>query len=133
MMKYEFLDHPGDIKIRSFGKDLPELLQNSALGMMSFLYDIDEVKIDHREKIEIEAMDLDTLMIDWLSELLTFSDTNDSAYTEFEFEKCTDSHIVAKVGGGPAPAKDDIKAVTYSELDIKKKSEGYEAVVVYDI
>ena len=135
MMKYEFLEHPADIKIHSFGKNLPELFTNSALGMMAFLYGkgVEKTTITNIEKVKIQAGDLESLLIDWLSELLYLSNSNYRAYVYYNFKKFNKNKLVAEVSSGGAYAQDDIKAVTYHDLSIKKKNNRYEATVVYDI
>jgi len=35
---FEFLDHPGDLKLRAWGRNLEELFANAATGMMTFLF-----------------------------------------------------------------------------------------------
>ncbi|MFC1618157.1 archease [Patescibacteria group bacterium] len=133
MKKFEFLSHPADLKMQSYGHDLPELFSNAALGMMSALYDTGNVEKYRSDKISIEAPDQEALLVDWLSEILMLSDTNDMAYTDFQISEITANKITAKISGGSAPAKDDIKAVTYSELAIKKDKNNYEATIVFDI
>ncbi|MFC1721985.1 archease [Patescibacteria group bacterium] len=133
MKKFEFLEHPADIKIRSYGRDLPELFVNSALGMISFLYAKPERKTERTDKIRLKAPDVETLLVEWLSEILTLSDTNDLAYADYNLAELNEKEIIGEVGAKQAKAKDDIKAVTYSELEIRETKEGYEATVVYDI
>jgi len=64
--KYEFIDHPADLKIRAFGKDLPELFINAALGMMTFLYpkQVDIVMPETKQNISLQASDLEALLVD---------------------------------------------------------------------
>jgi SHS2 domain-containing protein len=133
MKKYEFLDHPADIKIRSFGKDLPELFINSALGMMEFLYGKVATNYIQTEQIEVKANNLESLLVDWLAEILYLSDTNKRAYLDYKIIEFSKTKIIADVGSQPATAKDDIKAVTYHELSIIQQPDGWQATVVYDI
>jgi SHS2 domain-containing protein len=133
MKKYEFLDHPADIKIRSFGKDLPELFINSALGMMEFLYGKVATNYIQTEQIEVKANNLESLLVDWLAEILYLSDTNKRAYLDYKIIEFSKTKIIADVGSQTATAKDDIKAVTYHELSIIQQPDGWQATVVYDI
>ena len=133
MKKYEFLEHPGDIKIRSFGRSLPELFINTALGMMNFLYGEQSVPLTHSEQITLQAEDLESLLVDWLSEILWLSDTHHRVYTDYKIIELNENKIVADINSGPAKAKDDIKAVTYHELSISKVNSEWTATVVYDI
>jgi SHS2 domain-containing protein len=133
MEKYEFLEHPADLKIRSFGKDLPELFINSALGMMDFLYGKVEKNYIQTEHVAVTADNLESLLIDWLAELLYLSDTNKRVYLDYKILEFSKTKIVADIGSQNAVAKDDIKAVTYHELSIIQQPKGWEATVVYDI
>lgn len=136
MKQYEFLEHPADIKIRSYGKDLKELFINSALGMMDFLYGADaqsDVLATDYETIEVNAEDLDSLFVSWLAEILYSSDTNHRVYVEYKILEINEKHVVAEVGSGKTQAISDIKAVTYHELKIEKTQAGWMATVVYDI
>lgn len=133
MDKYQFLEHPAELKIRSQGKDLPELFINSTLGMMAYIYDNLPTEVNNISKIEIQAQNLEMLLVDWLSEILYLSDTNKQAYIHFKIIEFTPNKIIAEVGSAKAIPQDDIKAVTYNELDIAKKDAHWEAIVVYDI
>ena len=139
MKKYETLEHPADIKIRAFGRDLAEVFVNAALGMMEFLYgknicgDSPKMRNISTEVIKIKSRDLESLLVDWLSEILYLSDANNSAYVEFKINKISETEIEAEVGSCPVKAIEDIKAVTYNELKIEKRDDGWVAEVVLDI
>ncbi len=135
MKKYEFLEHPADLKIKSFGKDLPELFINSALGMMEFLYGkpTGTARYATTEHIVITSDNLESLLIDWLAEILYLSDSNKRAYLNYKIIEFNNTKIVADAGSRKAIAKDDIKAVTYHELSIIQRKDGWVATVVYDI
>lgn len=135
MKKYEFLEHPADLKIKSFGKDLPELFINSVLGMMEFLYGkcIGTARHAPTEHIEITSDNIESLLIDWLAEILYLSDSNKRAYLNYKIIEFNNTKIIADIGSQKAVAKDDIKAVTYHELSIIQQKDGWVATVVYDI
>ena len=135
MEKFKFLDHPADLKIQVYGKNLEELFTNTALGMMTFLYPKKVAIINHETKkeIRIRANDLKALLVDWLSELLYLSDTNDVCYNDFDFEKLKEDELVAIAFGRRVKAKEDIKAVTYHGLEVKQTSKGWQAIVLFDI
>ncbi len=134
MKKYEFLEHPADIQIRSFGKNLEELFSNSALAMMDFIYgkDVEKTQED-KELIKLESDKLDSLLMDWLSELLYLTRTNYRPYFNYKFKKLDQNNLSAEIFAGKGRAKNEIKAVTFHNLNIKRSSQGYEALVVYDI
>jgi SHS2 domain-containing protein len=135
MEKYEILEHPADLKIRAYGRNLGELFTNTAMGMMEFLYgkDINKPQFINMRKIKIKSRDLESLLVDWLSEILYLSDANNRAYVEYNIIKIDEKRIEAEVGSCPAEAKEDIKAVTYNELKVEKNNKGWVAEVVFDV
>ncbi len=133
MKKYEFLEHPSELKIRSFGKDLSEVFVNSALAMMEFLFGkVAKDNIQH-ERLQIEADNLESLLVDWLADILYLSSSKKCIYLDYKVLEFSDNKIVANIGSQKALAKDDIKAVTYHELSISKQNGLWQATVVYDI
>ena len=133
MKKYEFLEHPSELKIRSFGKDLSEVFVNSALAMMEFLFGkVAKDNIQH-ERLQIEADNLESLLVDWLADILYLSSSKKRIYLDYKVLEFSDNKIVANIGSQKALAKDDIKAVTYHELSISKQNGLWQATVVYDI
>ncbi len=133
MEKYEFLEHPAELKIRSFGHDLAELFTNSALAMTDYLYELNSGKPSHKDTIKLAANDIEVLLVDWLAEILYLSAVNKHAYIDYNIENISDTSITAVVGAVPASAKAEIKAVTYHELVVKKTDDIWQATVVYDI
>ncbi len=135
MQPYLFLEHTGDIKSHAHGRTLPRLFVHAAQGMMSFLYGKEAAKgeIETHETIEISSSDRESLLVDWLSELLADSDTYHRVSLRFRVREMDETHLVAEVGSRAAQAEDDIKAVTYSELNICYQQDHWTAVVVFDI
>lgn len=133
MKKYEYLEHPADLKIRAFGGTLSELFINSALAITNFLYKIEkttEVKI---EIIELHADGVENLLVNWLAEILFLSDANHLACVDFKIKNFTETKLTAEICMAQAYPKDDIKAITYSELAVNKTAAGWEAIFVCDI
>lgn len=132
---FKFLEHPAELKICAWGKDLPELFINSAKGMMNYLYgnSLPMLKNRQTETITIIANDIESLLVDWLAEILWLSDTKKRVYLNFKVIEFGNGIIKAEIDSVKARAIDDIKAVTFSELSIIQKQDFWEATVVYDI
>ena len=131
---FEFLDHPGDLKLRAWGSDLAGLFASAAEGMMTFLFGTGVADLEpHRmETIEIEAGDREALLVDWLSELLYRATAEYHGYTGFQVHELTETKLKATAVAAVAEAVEDIKAVTYHELSIREGDHGWEATVVFD-
>jgi len=137
--QYEILEHPADLKIRAFGRDLPEVFVNAAIAIAEQQlrnYDITILRNSETESIEVEAADLESLLVDWLSEILYRGEVNKKIYTDFDITEFSEKpyKIKARVKGRAVESKNiDIKAATYHGLEIKKSDDHWEAMVVFDI
>lgn len=145
---FEILPHTADLRIRVYGKTLEEFFHNALVGMFQSIRpktaEIGCEKqrgrlvcktLSKEHEIEVTADDINTLLIDFLSEALYLSDVNDEAYLDVDFNKVTDKSISARVKGVKVFGFDggEIKAVTYHGLDIKKTDNGWQAEVIFDI
>lgn len=133
---YQVVEHPADLKLKIFGKDLKELFCNlvraiasetksSTLGTLP--------KVELWEEIETESPDLFSLFVDFASEIIYRSDANNKIYTDCEVEELSENKLKAKISGIEAEKKLDIKAATYHEGYVKKVDNHWEAVILFDI
>lgn len=76
----------------------------------------------------------ESMLVDFLSEVLYLSDVKNEAYFEVDFKKLTSSKLEATLKGQKVKNfEKEIKAVTWHDLEIKKISDGWQAIVVFDI
>ena len=136
--QYEILDHPADLKIRSSAESLPGVFVNlaKAIGQQQFKLEGQKAKEGDAEEIVIEADDLESFLVSWLSEILYRSEAKKKVYTDFEITEFSQNpfKIAAKINGVPVSRKMiDIKGVTFHDLQIKKIGDGWEGIVLFDI
>lgn len=145
MQKYEILEHTADLKIKSYGKTLPEVFVNMAQGLASQQLGVEDLSEAGEadsgwEDVAVEADGLESLLVDWLNEILYRSDVSQKVYLDFglsggglEFSE-SPYKIKTKIRGVKiAQKKLEIKAATYHELEIKKTDGGWEATAIFDI
>lgn len=134
--KYEILEHKADLKIRALGKKKEEVFLNMLLGMSeSMKSEVRGPEEKIKREIKIKSPDLESLLVDFLSETLYQSQVNKEVYNDIKFEKLTDTKIEGELIGQKVERfGEDIKAVTYHGLDIHQKKDGaWEATVLFDI
>ena len=135
MKRYEILEHKADLKIRAFGETKEELFLNMMIGMTESQKP--EIKEGTRAKrgVKIQPLDLPSLLVDFLSEALSLSQINKETYMDIRFKKFSDNELEGEILGQEVKSfGEDIKAVTYHELDINQNKEGtWEATVLFDI
>ena len=85
--------------------------------------------------ISAEGSDLGALLVNFLSEVLYLSETNSQVYHNIRFKKITDKSIEAVlIGRALKSIGNQIKGVTYHNLDIYQKKDGnWEAIILFDI
>ncbi len=135
MKKYEILEHKADLKIKVFGKTKEEVFLNMLLGMSESMKPEIEAGTRVKREIKIESLDLPALLVDFLSEALYQSQVNKEAYNGVKFLKLSDNYLEGELIGQKAERfGEDIKAVTYHNLEINQNKTGdWEAIVLFDI
>ncbi len=133
-LKYKPLEHPSDVGIVAFGKDKREILENAAYGMFSLMADLSQVEAKERFEIEAEGDSLDSLLVNWLNELIFYEDSKKILLKEFKINKLTDSKVEGVVSGEKIDMDRHsiyrpIKAATYNQLQISKN----QAKIVFDV
>ena len=141
-MKYEVLEHRADLKIRAFGKTKEELFSNMVMGMIAGLRPEIRSTKSHAyrqageiRKIKIKSLDLSSLLVDFLSEVLYLIQTNQEIYHKVEFSRLTDTEIEAGLFGQKVEKfGEEIKAVTHHGLEIRQtEDKNWETIVLFDI
>ncbi|MBL7141651.1 archease [Patescibacteria group bacterium] len=135
MKDYELLEHTADLKIRAYGQDLKEVFSNMLKGMSESIQPVvsGQSPIVNR-KVNIKSKDLESLLINFLSEALYLSDVNNEVYFKAEFKILTDKELKGKIKGKKFNSlQTEIKAVTWHDLEVKKIDDQWQAIVLFDI
>jgi SHS2 domain-containing protein len=135
MKKFEILFHRADLKIRAFGKDKKKLFLNMLSAMAKSQKPEIKIAKKVKRKIKINSPDLPVLLVDFLNEALYLGQVNKEVYSGVIFKKFTDRKIEAELIGKKVKRfGEDIKAVTYHNLEVRqKKDKTWEAIVLFDI
>jgi len=132
---FQEVEHTADWAVRVRGRDLAELFAFAAQAMITLVTDSTQTEpFPVARRIELSAPDVETLLVDWLSELVYLHETGDVLFCVFEMEEVTSAHLRATVRGRPGiPMKKEIKAVTYHGLEVRRIRSGYEATIIFDV
>ena len=65
---YEFHDHTADIQVHAIGDTLEQAIEQTVLGMMEIMTNSKEVKSEISRIIEVTALDIDMLVVNYLTE-----------------------------------------------------------------
>ena len=133
-MKYKFLEHTADIKFQSYGKSLEKAFENSALAMFNAMSD-SRIKLKLKKKIKVSGKDLESLLYNFLEELLFLLDTENFFLGKLKI-RIKDLKLEAELQGDDVKnyeTKVDVKAVTYNQMKVEKTSRGWMCQVVVDV
>ena len=139
-MKYEYLKHTADLKVRAYGKTLEEAFANAAIGGFDFLTDTTKIKKKTAKKISIKSKRLEALLYDFIEQLLFLLDTESfiiSDFKDIKIKQAKDKFELKCIALGDSyknyEIKGDIKAITYSEMKIEQKNNQIIIQLVFDI
>lgn len=130
---YREIEHTADWELKVWAPDLPALLKTAAQGM----YALSQTELDAVPReindFEIPFADQESLLVDFLSEVLFFGEHEGIAFDGYnlKFDGST-----LKVRGSGAPIRDqakEIKAVTYHRMQILETANGLEVNIVFDV
>ena len=133
MGRWQEIDHTADLALHIWADDLRDLFVTAARGMFSLIVPLDAIKPEHEATIELEALDVETLLVDWLNELLYLVEVQDIAFALVEIERVSATRLRATVCGCAVPEYlNYVKAATFHNLAVVETSEGYETEIVFD-
>jgi SHS2 domain-containing protein len=132
--RYEQLEHTADLALRIYGRTLRELFANAAYAMFSQLADLGPIAPMVQREVAVEGIDYESLLVNWLNELLYLQETRGEAYVTFEIDRLSRRHLQATVHGDRTENIHTlIKAATYHGLSINRTQGWYTSTVVFDV
>ncbi|MBC7289049.1 MAG: archease [Armatimonadetes bacterium] len=136
---FELLDHTADFAIRARGRDMRELIENAARGMMAVLGELEGLPAGRWHSIEISASSQEELIHHSLRELLYLFEDGDVPVTVDCLDaRCDPPAAVLRVGTRPLSEVIDristeIKAVTYHNLRVRRENGQLVTEIVFDV
>lgn len=136
MVNYEFIEHTADIQFKAYGKTLEEAFSNCAYAMVESICK-DKIKENKKIKFEVKGKDLESLLYNFLEELLVLFDSEHfilSKVLRIKIDKENFSLNCEVVGdSGDYEVYSHIKAVTYNEMFVRKEEGKWVAQVTLDV
>jgi len=154
--RWEVINHTADLALRVYGRDLPDLFVSAALAMFD---QVDPIAVCNRaptaeRQVHVDGDDRESLLVNWLNELLYLHETHREAYFHFTLRslhcdpashpdrrrqsaalprasRCTLSALVC--GAPSLHPQRLIKAATYHGLRIEPGPQGLAATIVFDV
>ena len=135
--EFEIIDHTADVGIIAHGADIKQAFANAAKGLFSLITELENVdEVLHRD-IELTASDQESLLVEWLNELIYLFDTENIIFKRFDITQLNHTRLKArsygeKVDKSKHKLKTGVKAATYHMLGINQ-DDGCKVQVIFDI
>lgn len=139
---YRILDHPADLGFQAWAPTLPDLFAECGKALTSVFVDVNTIARSDIQAVEIIGDDLESLLYNWLSEILYLFDGEKRLFSEFAIlshqQNSPTEFLQAELRGeqfdrDKHEIKTYVKAVTYHQLSIQRGESGYSASVYLDI
>jgi SHS2 domain-containing protein len=128
-------DEPSDeLRLRVEAPSLEELYVEAGRALSELMLPLASHPVGDRERVTVEAIDRDALLVDWINELIFRTETEHRVFVEFQFERLTDRFLSAWVRGVElAETRTPIKAATLHDLHITEHDHGFSVTVTLDV
>jgi SHS2 domain-containing protein len=135
---YTLLDHTADLRIRVSGTEPADLFRNAGLALFDLIAKPD--RLERREVIEMAVTGDDPadLMVNYLRELLYLWTGKEKLVKMIEIVHISDTAVSARVSTDRYQPErheilQEIKAVTYHQINVSRTAKGWQAMVVFDV
>jgi len=140
MKSFEFIDHTADIIARATGDTLEQAFAGAAEALFEVITGGSEIEGSEKLRFEVESIDLEGLLVGFLSELIVIHEVRGLVLSDFEVKLESDTKLSAVCRGEKFdPAKHSegkqVKGISYHMIEVTRESERSSAVVqaLFDI
>ncbi|MFH0808100.1 MAG: archease [archaeon] len=135
---YKFLEHTADVKFRIESPTIEELFSSAAEALNETIRGDIKILEQEEKSFEIEGKDLEELLYNFLEEFLFLLDAEDFLISKIKSIQIDleNKRIKCAVTGDKADNykfTNDVKAITYNEMFVKKKEGKFICEVVLDV
>ena len=136
---FEILTHTADVAIGVWGIDMADLLRNAARGLYCVVLTEDsKVRPTITRRLSLESVDSDTLLVDWINELIYMIDAEQLLFSMFEFDELGAGRLEALAHGeyldlSRHQLRREVKAATYHMSHIEVSEQGLNARIILDV
>ncbi|MBM3933610.1 MAG: archease [SAR202 cluster bacterium] len=138
-MTYDYFEHTADIGVAARGATFEQALAQAAVGMFNLIADLSTVREMHSRHIAVTSTDRETLVVDWLNELLFHYEAHDFLPVAYSVKVAPEgASLTAECRGESADSqrhrlRPAVKAATYHGLSVRQDRREWQIRVVLDI
>lgn len=138
MLRYKEFEHTADVGVEIYGRTLEDLFKNAGYAFFNTIVDTTTIRPTITRSVNVTGPDVETLLINWLRELLFLFSVNQEVYAAFEFQSVQPTCLDARVKGESLDLKrhhfhTEIKAITYHQFTVVNENGIWKARVIFDV
>jgi len=138
---FTFVDHTADIAVSLEGSSLEELFTAGAESWLKSVTEEANLQADDIQELDISADSIEELLVSFLNELNFYLLSKNWLFVSVQsikiFNDAEGCELSAELNGTKVndnfQIKQEVKSVTYHQVEIKKKDDTYSTLVVFDI
>jgi SHS2 domain-containing protein len=136
--RYRVTTRQSELAVRVTGNSQANLFVNSAFALFDVMTELDKIEIKERLPLEVEGVDRDDLLVNWMRELLYLYQGSGYLLKEFHIREVKETVLKAEVWGEKIdPDRHDIKkeinAVAYHQSRMQQTGNQWTAQVTFEI
>jgi len=140
MGSYQIIDHTADLAVEVSGENIEDLFRTAYQAWYDIVFGSQPLKYRGQKTISLEAETLEELLVNFISELNYWLMVKKWLPTEIKkmeiFPEQERKKLWVLVKGQPLDQRElqvEIKAVTFHQMEIKKKDGNFITRLVFDI
>ncbi|MBI3442978.1 MAG: archease [Candidatus Sungbacteria bacterium] len=138
--KFEIIPEDASVRVHVWGRTVRELFCNALAGLAAYMKP-DAVPLSKNQQqatqeISIETVDLNSLLVDFLSGVIAHADSKGAVFTGVTFKKFGENFLSGELAGIATDRfENEIRAVSYSDVDVRKNPRTglYEALLTFEV
>ena len=87
--RFRLIEHTADIGLVAYGKSLTEAFANAAYGLFSLIVELNKVKEKESRKVTVQAQDTESLLFNWINELIYIFEVERLLFKSFDITEFT--------------------------------------------
>ncbi len=136
--KYRTVNRPSELLVKVSGKTQAELFANSAFALFDLMTDVEKIKLEENLPLEVEGVDRDDLMVNWMRELLYLFQGSGYLLREFQIHEVKEDYVRGEVGGEKYDPdrheiQRDIRSIAFQQSRIEKTGDQWIAQVIFEL
>jgi SHS2 domain-containing protein len=136
--KYRLMARQSALAVKVVGNSQADLFANSAFALFDVMTDVEKIELKEHLPLEVEGVDRDDLMVNWMRELLYLYQGSGYLLREFQVREVKDTLVKAEVCGEKIdPDRHEIKkevaAVAYHQSRMEKTGNQWTAQLVFEV